>query len=103
MKIEYTYDQKKSEDNVKKHKVTFETAKEVFSDPLNFTTNDDSSSATERRYQTVGMTRNGKLLVVIHADDYRQDYQDEVEYMRIISARVATPSERRRHERWTRF
>ena len=50
MKFEYTFDKKKSEENVKKHNITFETAKEVFSDPLNFTTIDDSSSATERRY-----------------------------------------------------
>ena len=56
----------------------------------------------ERRYQTVGMTRDGKLLVVIHADDYRQDYHSKVEFIRIISARIATPSERRRHEKWAR-
>ena len=103
MKIEYTYDQKKNEENIKKHGISFEIAKEVFNDPLNFNTNDDSSSASERRYQTVGTTNDGKLLVVIHADESRLNYQNEIEFIRIISARIATSSERRRHEKWARY
>ena len=59
---------------------------------------DSASSIDEDRYQTIGTTRDGKALVVIHADDHTQEHQSDVEVIRIISARPLKSYERRLFE-----
>jgi len=62
----------------------------VFRGPLSVTDQDPDHSLDEERFITFGVSTNGRLLVVAHAD------QDDT--IRIISARSATPAERKIYE-----
>ncbi|MCP9440800.1 MAG: BrnT family toxin [Nitrospira sp.] len=62
---------------------------QVFFDP--FVTVVDAATDEEHRDAAIGMTAGSRLLVVVHA-------LRENEVFRIISARPATPAERRRYE-----
>ena len=88
--VRFEWDPAKATTNLKKHAVSFEEAVSVFYDPLAATFDDPDHSVIERRFITVGYTPAHRLLVVCHTD--RSDA------LRIISAREATPYERRRHE-----
>ena len=84
---EIEFDQDKAIINFKEHKVRFETAALVFSDPLRIERRDDSegNTAGEERWQTLGMVK--KVLFVV--------YTERGEKTRIISARVADKTEKR--------
>jgi hypothetical protein len=91
--VNFEWDSSKAERNRKKHDVSFEEAAFVFSDPLNITIFDDMHSEKENRWITIGMVF-GKCLVVVHS--YPLEPVDEP--IRIISARLADPRERRQYE-----
>lgn len=83
------WDRKKADANRVKHGVDFADAATVLTDDLALTRPDDSPD--QERFVTLGMDALGRVLVVVYA------WQgDEV---RLISARKATPSERRQYER----
>jgi len=65
-------------------------AQAVLFDPLAVTI-EDLSAIGERRYVTVGLASSGELLVVVYAERNRG--------YRLISARKATPKERKTYER----
>jgi uncharacterized DUF497 family protein len=88
--MHFEWDRSKAETNRRKHKVTFDEAVGVFYDALSATFPDPDSSRSEQRLLTIGQSSLGRLLVVVHTE------QDET--IRIISARLATAHERRRHE-----
>ncbi len=90
------WDPKKDAANQKKHSVSFAEAAEVFDDPLHVALLDERFDYFEERWIVVGQTRSGRILVV--AVHYYFDEQEE-EILRIISAREATPNERRQYER----
>lgn len=89
--MHFEWDPKKANRNYKKHGVSFEEAVTVFYDPLSATFDDPDHSIGERRYVTIGLSSQNRLLVVSHSD--------RGQALRIISARPATPHERKRHER----
>ncbi len=62
----------------------------VFYDPLSATFDDPDHSVDEQRLITVGDSSRGHLLVVLHTERGKA--------VRIISARLATTQERKRHE-----
>ncbi len=74
---------------VVKHKVSFETAISVFDDQ-NALSIPDRIVDGEERWQTLGMIA-GLILIVVHT--WRNEDGEEV--IRVISARKATPTERR--------
>jgi uncharacterized DUF497 family protein len=88
--MQFECDPKKAKSNFKKHGVSFEEAVTVFYDPLAATFEDPDHSGDEWRFVTIGYSSRNRLLVVSHSD------REEV--LRIISARIATAPERRRHE-----
>lgn len=88
--MRFEWDLAKAASNVRKHGVTFEEASSIFYDPLATTGDDPDHSVAESRCVTFGMSSASRLLVVAHTD------QQEV--IRIISARPATPAERRLYE-----
>jgi len=90
MPLIFEWDEKKAKRNIRKHKVSFEEATTVFADPLSLTIPDPLHSEEEDRFVTMGMSIKGRLLVVVHTE--RGDA------IRIISARLATPWERRAYE-----
>lgn len=84
------WDENKDAINRKKHRVSFPEAAEVFFDPLLVTIADHRHEAEEMRFFSLGETRATRLLAVAHTED------DEL--IRIITARDATATERRRYE-----
>jgi uncharacterized DUF497 family protein len=88
--MRFAWDRAKAESNVRKHKVAFEEAVSVFYNPLAVTFPDPDHSDGEIRLLTFGYSRHDRLLVVAHTES-----EDVV---RIISARVATPREKKRYE-----
>lgn len=89
----FDWDQAKAATNLAKHGVAFELAKEVWLDPLHVIVPDRIVEG-EQRWHAIGVVRAVLLLVVAHAN---RDGDNE-EHIRIISARRATPSERRTYE-----
>lgn len=89
----FDWDGDKARANWSKHGVSFEESTTVFVDPLAMTIDDPEHSFDEDRFVTFGLSDFGRLLVVCHTDDGVT--------IRIISARVATPRERRTYEQAT--
>jgi uncharacterized DUF497 family protein len=87
----YEWDSGKAADNERKHGVSFDEAKTVFLDPFAETFDDPDHSADERRFITLGVSTQRRLLFVAHVDSG----EDRV---RIISARNATRGETHAHE-----
>lgn len=85
--LHFEWDESKAAANIKKHGVSFEEAKSVFSDERAKLINDPDHSEDEDRFVLLGLSSILRLLVVCHC--YRGD--DGV--IRIISARKATRSE----------
>ncbi|MBV8200573.1 MAG: BrnT family toxin [Acidobacteria bacterium] len=88
--MRFEWDPEKALLNLGKHKVSFEEASTVFGDPLAATIADPEHSEGELRFVTLGISTANRLVVVAHSD--------AGEGTRIISARVATGQERKRHE-----
>jgi uncharacterized protein len=91
MALTFEWDDAKASENLKKHGVSFSEASTVFADPLSRTIIDPLHSDQEGRFVTLGQSSLQHTLVVVHT------YRGEV--TRIISARSATPRERRDYER----
>jgi len=90
--MRFDWDEVKNRRNLEKHKISFETASLVFDDP-NARSIQDRVVNGEERWQTVGMVSG---LIVLVAHTYRGKGDEEL--IRIISARKATPAERRAYE-----
>ncbi len=90
----FLWDAKKSASNLKKHDVSFLEAAEVLFDP-NYRA-EDASVEEEERCAVIGYSDQNRLLYVVVADV-------EEETWRIISARAATPNERKRYEEEINF
>jgi uncharacterized DUF497 family protein len=78
--------------NKAKHGVSFETAKLFFNDPLHISIQD--CHELEHRWQTLGLI-NGLLMLLVA---YTIHEENNIEMIRIISARKATKQERRCYE-----
>jgi len=85
--IEFEWDERKSRENKRKHKVSFEEAQTVFLDENAIRFFDPDHSQDEDRFLMLGMSFTLRVLVVCHC--YRED--DSV--IRIISARKADKRE----------
>lgn len=88
--LAFEWDPRKAALNLAKHAVWFDEAVTVFGDPLAQIIDDPDHSVGEQRSILLGQSDRGRLLVVMFTE--RRDS------IRLISARRATPRERRRHE-----
>ena len=88
----FAWDEAKSQANRRKHRIGFETARLVFDD-VNAVARQDRDVNGEQRWQTIGWV---ETIVVTVAHTVTEE--NGVEVIRIISARKATPSERRLYE-----
>ena len=86
----FEWDPVKATTNIPDHGVTFDEASTVFGDPLALLMFDPDHSEDEERYVLLGMSTQQRLLVVAFAERPPRT--------RLISARRATPQERRRYE-----
>jgi len=85
--IRFQWDQNKNNENIKKHKVSFEEAKTVFFDENARLISDPEHSINEERFVILGISNKLRILVVVHT------YKENDEVIRIISARKATKFE----------
>ena len=90
--MRFEWDPNKSRANLRKHGVSFETASLVFDDP-NHLSIQDRFEEGEERWQILGLA--GGITILIVARTVAEQVGEEV--IRIISARKATPAERRRY------
>ena len=90
MGMSFQWDPDKAEANFRKHGVRFAESLLVFEDDYSITITDDDSDPHERRFVSLGTGAKGRVLVVVYS------YRDAD--IRIISARVAEPHERRQYE-----
>jgi uncharacterized DUF497 family protein len=83
------WDDNKAVENLRKHKVSFETAQYIFSDPERLERFDRSESNTsgEERWQTIGKVES--VLFVVYTE--RKDKKH------LISARIADKDDRRNY------
>ena len=88
--MRFEWDDSKARTNATKHKVTFEEGATVWTDPFALIAPDPEHSTEEIRDWIIGMSHRQRVLVVV--------YTEKGESIRIISARIATPNERRRYE-----
>lgn len=88
--VDFDWDVRKAEANVRKHGISFDEAATVFGDPLALTFADPDHSESEERLLTFGVSRAGRLLVVSHTAREPR--------IRILSARRVTRAERRIYE-----
>lgn len=92
MKCEW--DVRKEEANRKRHGISFDEAKELFTSGVDYLEIYDAEhSHEEDRFIAVGLVRRGLIVVV-----YTERREDLI---RIISARLATTSESRLFQRYT--
>jgi len=91
--MRFEWDQDKSQRNLLKHDVCFETAVFVFDDPFALSQRDESSDE-EERWITLGAVGPGAILLVVHTW-FERDGEDLI---RIISARAAASHERKAYE-----
>jgi len=85
----YEWDPKKAQANRRKHGVSFEEAASVFLDSRALTFGDPDHSDAEPREITIGISTSGRVLFLSHCE--RGDG------IRIVSARKATPRERKQY------
>jgi uncharacterized protein len=88
--LAFEWDPRKATLNLAKHKVSFDEAVTAFGDPLGQIVDDPRHSADEERFVLLGRSGRRRLLVVM--------FTERGEAIRLISARRATPRERRGHE-----
>ena len=87
--MEVEWDPNKAAINLQKHGVHFSDAEAVLLDP-NALSFEDTEAQGEQRFVVIGMDHLWRLLVVV--------YTDRGNRVRLISARSATRSERRKYE-----
>ena len=82
----YEWDPTKAAANLTKHKVSFDEATSVFTDPLALTFDDPDHSLDEKRFITIGTSSKQRIMFLAHADRGE-------DHVRIIHARPATKTE----------
>jgi uncharacterized DUF497 family protein len=87
--MKVVWDIRKAAANIRDHAIEFSHAATVLNDPMSVTIEDTRHG--EQRFVTIGSDLLGRILVVVYA------YSGEEE-IRLISARKATPKERRIYE-----
>ena len=87
----FTWDLQKAIINSAKHRVPFEKAVTVFSDPDGLEWEDVKHSYSEHRWKRIGASIEGRVLIVVYTV---RRVKDGKEAIRIISARQANRKER---------
>jgi len=88
--MNFEWDPRKAESNLRKHTVSFGEAVTIFNDELSITVSDPDHSKEDDRYITVGWSNRARLIMVSHTDRNNR--------IRIISARELTQVERKAYE-----
>jgi hypothetical protein len=89
--VVFEWDDDKAASNLSKHGVSFLEAATVFRDKLGILKPDIAHSADENRFLLIGISLERRIITVV--------YVERGERLRVISARRATPRERKNYER----
>lgn len=89
--MQFEWDENKNQLNQQKHGISFEEAKEVFFSTV-FTSVSEKIDYGEVREISIGTIQNILIVAVVHTDRNGK--------VRIISARKATPKERRKYNEY---
>jgi hypothetical protein len=87
--LEFEWDEAKARANERKHGVSFERAKQAFTDPLAIVLLDDREDYGEERFVLIGLGGTSILFVA---------YTERGDRVRIISARRATRHEQEAYQ-----
>ena len=90
----FEWDGSKARRNRMLHGVAFEEVESAFADPLGRIVDDPRHSREEPRYALVAQSERGRVLVIMFTERGKR--------IRVISARRATPTERRQYEEASR-
>jgi uncharacterized DUF497 family protein len=93
--IQFEWDEAKAKANEKKHGVSFEDSIHIFEDPYVLSEQDRIEDG-EQRWQSIGLVEGIVLLLVAHT--VQSSEEEQVEVVRIISARRADRKERIRYD-----
>jgi uncharacterized DUF497 family protein len=93
MAIYFDWDENKNRLNELHHGIDFETASLIFDDDERIT-EEDSVVAGEQRWRTIGIALGISILLVVHLGE---DLDGDL-FVRMISARRATPGEAARYD-----
>lgn len=88
--LNFEWDADKAAANLTKHRVSFVIASDVFNDPFAIDVEERSMDYGETRRRIVGLG-HGRVLTIIYTERGEST-------IRLISARKATPTERREYE-----
>ena len=88
--MEFEWDEGKASANYKKHGVSFEEARTIFSDPLYVEFYDPDHSQDGHRYIIIGQSAASRLIIV--------SYSEHDDTIRQINARELTRTEREAYE-----
>jgi len=89
--LRFEWDETKADENKRKHRVSFQEAQTVFYDERGVLIEDEDEE--DERFVLIGLSASLRVLVVSHC------YRAKDQVIRLISARKATPSERKDYER----
>ena len=89
--LDFVWDENKNQKNIIDHKISFDEAKTVFFDPNAKVIYDPDHSKEEDRFIILGLSKYLNILVVCHC------YRENEKIIRLISARKATPKERKQY------
>ena len=87
--LRFAWDKRKNNENIKKHKISFEEAETVFKDENAIQYFDPDHSDDEDRFILLGVSTRRRVLVVCHC------FRESELVVRLISARRADKSEGR--------
>ena len=85
--MQFDWDEKKNQINIKKHGISFSEASSVFLDENAILFDDPEHSENEERFLLIGISERNNLCLVCHC------YREADTIIRIISARKATRTE----------
>lgn len=91
MAFMFEWDERKARINEAKHGIRFEEARTIFNDPFSITIKDSEHSVDEERWLDIGLSVEGRLMVVW--------YTERDGRVRIIGCRDATRIEERTYSR----
>ena len=94
--LDFQWDESKASSNLRKHGISFEEAKTVFSDESARLIADPDHSEDEDRYILLGYSEFSRMLLVCHC------YRGDADTIRLISARKAEKYEKRQYEGFKR-
>ena len=85
-----TWDPNKNLENIKKHKISFYEAQQVFNDSDCITDDDNLNSIYEDRFITIGKVHQGTIIMVAYTIVVNNSFSNQSEIIRIIFSKKST-------------